>query len=211
MDLLSLLLKSMMSGSSVSALEKKSGVSSKLILKLLPLVLPILLKSMTANASSQSGAQSLLGALTQHNNRKPLPDQIGEADREDGAKIISHILGGNSASVVNQLGAETGMSGDQVNSVLASLAPALLSGVSAVNSTAGKAKKKQKKAAEAGKKIDLSDGLDASEMLQIFGSLSGDGAGSGSAGLMEALLGGGKQEQSSSNGSALLGALLGLK
>ena len=216
MDLLNLLLKSMTQGSSVNAMEKKTGVPAALIVKLLPLVLPILLKAMTTNAASQSGAESLLGALTQHTNKKALKDQIAEADSDDGQKIIGHILGGNSASVMNELSAETGMNEAQINSVLAAMAPALMSSVSAANTTAGRAKAKQKEAKAAGKKIDLSDGIDASEMMAIFGSLSGASANAktgGTADLIQGLLGGGAgdKEKSGMNGGALLAALMGMK
>ena len=83
MNLLSLLLSSLLTDSSVSALAKKTGLSATALKKLIPLAVPLLLKFLTSNASSESGALSLLGALSQHTNQKALSDQIDEADTED--------------------------------------------------------------------------------------------------------------------------------
>ncbi len=66
MNLLNVLLKALLTDSAVTALAKKTGIGSAALKKLLPLAIPLLLKALTNNASSQSGVQSLLGALTQH-------------------------------------------------------------------------------------------------------------------------------------------------
>ena len=133
MNLLSLLLGSMMTQSSVNNLSGKTGTSQSAIMRLLPLAIPILIKYLTKNAQSQQGALSLLGALTQHKNTNSMELQLADADADDGNKILNHILGGNYGSVMNQLAGQSGMSEDQVSSVLANIAPALLSGVSAAN------------------------------------------------------------------------------
>ena len=133
MNLLSMLLSSMLSSSSVNSMSGKTGLSSKQIQKLVALAVPILLKALTNNASSASGATSLLGALMQHTNKRSFADQIAEADTEDGDKIVHHILGDNSDQVVRQLATESGLETDQVNAVLANMAPALMSGVSAAS------------------------------------------------------------------------------
>ena len=133
MNLLSLLLGSMMTQSSVNNLSGKTGTSQSAIMRLLPLAIPILIKYLTKNAQSQEGALSLLGALTQHKNTNSMELQLADADADDGNKILNHILGGNYGSVMNQLAGQSGMSEDQVSSVLSNIAPALLSGVSAAN------------------------------------------------------------------------------
>lgn len=155
MNLLSLLLGSMMTQSSVHSLEQKTDVSSALIRKLLPLAIPLLIKALTQNASSQSGALSLLGALTQHKSTKPMDNQIQNADSKDGEKILGHIFGNEYSGVVGQLAGQTGMSNDQVASVLSNIAPALLSGVSAANTQAAKPAQ--------------SSGLDLGDLLSLFG------------------------------------------
>ena len=217
MNLLSLLLKSLLTDASVSALAKKTGLNAGSLKKLIPLAIPLLLKFLTKNASSESGALSLLGALSQYTNQKALSDQIDEADTEDGGKIIGHILGDQSEAVAVQLAQESGMSERDVNSALAGLAPALMSGLSAANQTVSSSPK-----------VDLSDGLDLSDLMGMFagaqqaqaqpsggGLLSGLlGGGSGLGGLFGSLLGSSAQQSSQENefnGTQLLSLLSAMK
>ncbi|MBR0159894.1 MAG: DUF937 domain-containing protein [Oscillospiraceae bacterium] len=190
MNLLSLILKSLLTDDTLTALVKKTGLSKAILKKLIPLAIPLLIKFMTSNASSQAGALSLLNALGQHTNKKSLADQITEADAEDGSRILGHIFGGQSDAVVNSLAQQSGVSSQNVSHVLAEIAPAVLSSLSAANSTASSAK------------VDLSDGLDLSELMTLFGGA----AQSQSAGnnMLSSLLGG-----SSSLGGGLFGSLLG--
>ncbi len=212
MNLLTVLLKSLLADNALSALAKKTGIGSAALKKLLPLAIPLLLKAMTNNASSQSGVQSLLGALTQHKSTKSMADQITEADTNDGGKILGHILGGNASSAYNSLAAQTGMSADQVTNALSGIAPALLSGLSAATASSG-----------AAGKVDLSDGLDLGDVMAmlgggqsaspvggLLGGLFGGGqSASPMGGLLGSLLGGGVQENDNSlNGNALMSALL---
>ena len=141
MDLMSMLMGSMGSSDAVDALSGKLGASGDQTSKLISSALPLLMKQMTQNASSQEGAQSLMNALSQHTDTKSMAEQIGGADEADGMKIIGHILGGRQADAVTKLTKETGMDESQVNSALSSLAPALLSGLSAAM---GSAKKDEK-------------------------------------------------------------------
>ena len=130
MNLLSLLAGTMLSQSSVNSVSGKTGLSNKQIQKLVMLALPILIKYMTKNASSGDGALSLLGALSQHKDNNSMDLQLKEADEDDGAKIIHHILGKKEGMVTQDLSAQTGLDADQIRKVLAILAPGLMSGVS---------------------------------------------------------------------------------
>ncbi|MBO6163482.1 MAG: DUF937 domain-containing protein, partial [Lachnospiraceae bacterium] len=156
MNLLSVLLTSMLSSTAVDALSGKTGLSKSVVKKLVALAIPILLKSMTSNASSASGASSLLGALMQHTNKNSFADQIQEADTDDGGKIIGHILGSDQDKVVKDLAGQSGVGADQVAALLSAMAPALMSGVSQANQSQ----------ASAG-----SQGADLSSMLSLFGGM----------------------------------------
>ncbi len=182
MDLLNMLLGTMTSDSSVSALAGKTGANNDQIMKLIKIALPILLKFLTQNASSGDGVAALLGALTGHSSTARMADQIADADEEDGEKIVGHILGTEKDQVITSLAEQTELSTDQVDKSLASLAPALMSGLSAATNSAAK--------------VDLSDGLDLSDLMGLFGGEAATNAG----GLLGGLLGG--------NGSGL-GSLLG--
>ncbi len=149
MNLLSLLAGTMLSQSSVNSVSGKTGLSSKQIQKLVMLALPILIKYMTQNASSGNGALSLLGALSQHKNNNSMDLQLKDADEEDGAKIIHHILGRKENAVTQDLSTQTGLGTDQVHQVLSILAPGLMSGVSnAAEANAAEANAAQAAAAQ---------------------------------------------------------------
>lgn len=201
--LLQLLLKSFTQQSSIDAAEKKTGISGRQILTILSYALPLLIKFMTKNASSQTGAQSLLGALTQHTNTKAMPLQIAEANTDDGAKIIGHIFGQQQNDAVSQIAQQSGVSANDVSKVLAVMAPALLSSLSSVTTATANAQQAKKPG------VDLSDGLDVSDIVGIFQSTKSDGI----TGLLGSLLGGKVDTAApaaADDGTALLGSLLNL-
>ena len=76
MDLLSSLLGSMTSSTAVDSISQKSGGSSDQVSSLVSAALPLLLGSMTNNASTEKGASSLLNALSQHTSTAPVEEQI---------------------------------------------------------------------------------------------------------------------------------------
>ena len=166
--------------------------------KVLPLAVPLLLKMLTKNASDKDGALSLLGALTQHTSKKTMQQQIAEADTADGAKIIGHILGKEKDASLLTLSNQSGLSQQQVSSVLSGIAPALLSVLSAASGSA------------AGK-VDLSDGLDLSDIVAMLGGAKPGPVSTKpqGGGLLGALLGRKKkQEQKAEQDAALNGATL---
>ena len=198
MNLLSLLCKSLLADGALSALAKKTGLSSAKLKKLIPLAVPLLLKALTNNASSQGGLQSLLGALTQHKNTRSVAEQIRDADTVDGGKILAHILGKNADAEVRSLAAQTDLNDQEVRSVLSSITPSLLSGLSAF--TASGAGKPQ---------LDLSDGVGLEDVMAIFGGASAPSSSAG--GLLGGLFGGKQEEEeqdSGVNGTALLNLLM---
>lgn len=207
MNLLQLLLGTLTTNDSVSSVSKKTGVSSKTISKLLMVAVPLLISYMTKNASKKEGAQSLLGALTQHTSTETVSQQIAKADTDDGAKIIAHILGQDQNAIVNNLAKESNLTAKEVNSVLNSIAPALLNSLSTATTTAAKPQTTAKKKKTSG--VDLSDGID---LTDVFGLLSGAAStqSSSPANLLGSLLGGTTSSKPQSNDLAtnLLGTLL---
>ena len=194
MSLLETLLQSMTSSSSLDSMSRRTGGSNDQMAALITAALPILLKALTSNASTQSGAASLQEALSQHQETGSVAEQFAAADTADGAKILQHILGGNSSSVMNGLSRQSGLSNDQVGSALSTLAPVLLSSLSAANNQAPV--QRQRPA------IDLSDGIDASDIMGFMQMMSQAQGGAGQRR---------PQNQASFDGSDLLGLLSMLK
>ena len=129
MNLLGLLMAAMTTKNALGQIAKKTGLSEKQIKKLMMIAIPILIKYLTKNASSGDGAHSLLGALAQHNNKEDIGLQLKDADETDGHKIIGHIFGKKEEAVTQNLSAQSGLTQEQVNQILAIMAPAILSGV----------------------------------------------------------------------------------
>lgn len=168
MDLLSSLLKNMTDASAVEDLAGKTGGSDEQIEQVIRSAIPKLLGSMKSNASTEEGKKSLLGALGQHKNTDPISSQIKNADQIDGSKIISKILGGDKDDFIKALSGESGLDKDQTSSILSNIAPALMSTVSAANST----KEQQAEQPSAGdffKSLFLDDG-DREVLAQNEGS-----------------------------------------
>ncbi len=200
MNLLSVLFKALLSKEAIKALAEKTGLDGKSLTKLLPLAIPVLMKMLTKNASSEDGASSLLTALTQHTGKKSAAEQIAEADTDDGAKIIGHILGSQKNEELQALSAQSGLSENEVSSALSGIAPTLLTTLSAATQSA--------KPASAGK-VDLSDGLDLGDVMAMLG-----GAKPSAADLLGGLFGpkAPKEENDSAvNGVSLLNSLLAMK
>ena len=191
MNLLQLLLGSLTSDNSVNSLSKKTGISSKLVSKLIVMAVPLLIKYMTKNASTASGAQSLLSALTQHKGTRSMSEQIDEVDEEDGQKILGHILGNDKEQVFSTLAKETGLQTNEVSKGLGALAPALLTGLAAATTSAAK---------------PSSNGLDLGDLMSMFGG-SQTSAASG-LDMLGTLLGGAKPQQQQQP-TSLLGSLFG--
>ena len=168
MDLLSSLLKNMTDASIVEDLAGKTGGSDEQIEQVIRSAIPKLPGPMKSNASTEEGKKSLLGALGQHKNTDPISSQIKNADQIDGSKIISKILGGDKDDFIKALSGESGLDKDQTNSILSNIAPALMSTVSAANST----KEQQAEQPSAGdffKSLFLDDG-DREVLAQNEGS-----------------------------------------
>ena len=194
MSLLETLLTSMTSSSSLDTMSRRTGGNNEQMAALITAALPILLRALTANASTQSGAASLNEALGQHTETGSVAEQFATADMDDGAKILQHILGGSSSSVMNGLSRQSGLSNDQVGSALSALAPVLLSSLSAASNQAPVQRR--------GPAIDLSDGSDASDIMGFMQMMS---QAQGSAPQRR------PQNQASFDGSDLLGLLSMLK
>ena len=171
MDLLNMLLSSFTSDNSVNALSGKTGIDKSKITSLIMMALPLIIK-----------------ALTQHTSRDAIDRQIADADTADGEAILNHILGDDAASVTSGLAAQTGLTNEQVTGTLNNVAPAILSELSAATTQV------QKKGG-----VDLSDGLDFSDLMGMFSGIqSAQSQSSQGGGLLSGLVGtlfGGKQEE----------------
>lgn len=112
----------------VEGIGKNTGTDANQLDKLISLGLPTIMKAMNKNAESPQGAEALMKALNDHQDDdvEGMLKNPSTINKDDGKKIISHILSGKESNVMNNLASATGLGEDQVGNVLAQLAPMLM-------------------------------------------------------------------------------------
>lgn len=205
MNLVKILTAALTSAAALDALSKKTGINKKVLASIIGVAIPMLMKRLTSNASSESGAASLLGALGQHKTTKSIEAQLDEADEEDGAKIIGHILGADKDDALKKVAKEAGASENEVAKVLGNISPSVLSSLNSATTSA----QKQKASG-----VDLSDGFDMKDVMGLMGMAQGMAGGQESGGglgdLLGSFLGGGQKPSKKEDGTELIQALLGM-
>ena len=105
----------------IGEIAKKFNIDQNKIIEVIKAAIPKFLSAMQKNAGTAAGAAALTQALSNHAGQG-----LG-LNIEDGMKILQKVFGGNLGSVISSLGKQTSTSNDQVNNILASIAPNLLS------------------------------------------------------------------------------------
>lgn len=105
----------------IGEIAKKFNIDTNKIMDVIKAAIPKFLSAMQKNAGTATGAAALTQALGNH------AGQGLSINLEDGKKILEKIFGGNLGSVISNLGKQTNTTNDQVNNILASIAPNLLS------------------------------------------------------------------------------------
>lgn len=184
---LNALMGTLLSDETISGVGAKTGASANEVRGVLGSALPLLLNGANAQAADASTAAGFSGALQQHaqSDTSVLSSFLGGVDLDDGAKIVAHLLGGNTASQTQTLAQQSGVSEAKTGNILSAAAPLLMS---LLGQQAG---------------ADNS----SANVAGLMGSLLGSGD---MAGLMGSLLGGSSAQGSSGKKTGLLGKLLGL-
>jgi hypothetical protein len=165
MDILSLVLGQLNNKEALSELGNKVGANPDQVKQVTQIGLPTLIKALSNNASTPQGAESLAGALDQHQDDK-IDDIMGylkNVDSQDGQKILNHVLANKNQTVQSQLAKQVGLDTNQVSGLLSQLAPLLLGAL-------GQQKKEQN--------------LDTSGISSLLSQLTGTMEKSGNGGLM---------------------------
>lgn len=109
----------------MSQLARQVGADEAEVSQAVQQVLPALMGGLGANAQQPDGKAALTSALSDHAGREP--GDLSNIDTADGAKIVQHIFGNQSETVVNQLGGLGGGGGGLIKKLLPILAPIVLS------------------------------------------------------------------------------------
>ena len=120
---------SLLSGNGISTIAKTVGAEESNVKSAVGAALPALISGMQKNVSTESGASSLAKALSDHSgdSTKNVASFLKNVDLSDGAKIVSHILGGSKTSTTNAIAKQSGLTSSKVSQILSMIAPLLLS------------------------------------------------------------------------------------
>ncbi|MBF7097559.1 DUF937 domain-containing protein [Alkalibacter mobilis] len=128
MDIFKFLSEQINDKGTLSKLGDSVGAKPEEVQKLTQMGVPVLLQAMGRNASTKQGAESLAGALNQHqdDNIDDIQDFLDNVNKNDGEKMLQHIFSENKDRVQNNLAKKTGLESNQVTGLLTQLAPLLI-------------------------------------------------------------------------------------
>ncbi|MBR0462629.1 MAG: DUF937 domain-containing protein [Erysipelotrichaceae bacterium] len=143
---LNALLGQLLNADTLSAISGATGVSSSDTKNVLANALPLLLNGANNQAASSKTVESFLGALTQHaaDDSSNINSFFKNVDLDDGAKIIKHLLGGETKSVTENVAKKANTNSTAASKVLSAAAPLLLTliGKSLISNVTKSTKKK---------------------------------------------------------------------
>ncbi len=206
------LMSTMLSEESIEGLGAKAESSPEEVRGVLSSALPLLLNGASAQANNQETAGGFVNALQQHSqdDASNVSSFLGNVDLGDGAKIIAHLLGANTANQTQAVAQQAGVSQQQTGNILSAAAPLLLTllgqqAASGNNSASNNS---------AGIGSLMGSLLGSGDMTSLLGSLLGGGAAPAAAEqpLQELSQPAQQpaQQQQQSSGGGLLGKLFGL-
>lgn len=128
MDLMKLA-GTLLSSDSVDGVSERTGSSGSDVSSVLAKALPVLLDGASSQAKGKSSSKGFASALSDHakDDTSNLSKFLGNVDLEDGAKIITHLLGSGEDDKVKEIAEESGVDKADVISILSAAAPLLLS------------------------------------------------------------------------------------
>ena len=123
------MLSTVISPDSLKQISRSVNVPTKDVQSVLMSALPALLGGALDQANDQSTAAGFVGALNQHSasDTSNLSHFLGGVDLADGAKIIQHLLGGNTNTVAEEAAQKSGLDLGTTLKILAIAAPLLMS------------------------------------------------------------------------------------
>ena len=126
------LLNSPMGKTIINGVATSTGNDTSKTSSVLEMGLPVLMKAMQRNATTPQGAEGLMGALGKHDGgildnlddlfRGGINDEV----KQDGSKILNHVLGTKTGNVERAIGEKAGLNAGSVANILKVSAPILM-------------------------------------------------------------------------------------
>lgn len=112
----------------IDGISRQTGTTPQETASVVTTSAPLLLGMLRKNASTEQGAQGILGALQEHDGSilDNLSGFLSQGNTADGNGILSHILGGNRDTMEHAISKQTGVSSGSVSKIIAMLAPVIM-------------------------------------------------------------------------------------
>jgi hypothetical protein len=123
------LMKQVATGDNLSTIAKSVGGNEKGVQSALSMVLPILMGSMAKNASTPSGADTLIKTLTQTGASNPLDNLggfLGKPEASGGSGMVNMLLGNQMGAIQNAISQKTGLPSAIIGKIIAIAAPIIM-------------------------------------------------------------------------------------
>lgn len=126
---LSAIMNTLLSSDTVSGVSKKTGASKSDVTSVLTSALPKLLQGAQSQADDKETAAGFEKALDDHSkdDTSNLLSFLKGVDLDDGAKIVGHLLGGNTSGTTKEVSKASGVSSGATSQIMSAAAPLLMS------------------------------------------------------------------------------------
>jgi hypothetical protein len=126
------LMKQLLSGENLPAISKSVGGDDKAVKSALDMGLPLLLGSMSNNASKPGGADMLMKMMTQTGSSNPMDNisnHLSNPEAAGGSGMVSSLFGSQMVPIQNAISQKTGLSPAAVGKLMAIVTPLLLGSI----------------------------------------------------------------------------------
>ena len=164
------IMKMMLQSGALDQVSGMLGVDGKSAESAIEYVMPMLLQGMQGQMKNEETKYGFMQALNDHSKQdtRDLRKAVKDADVDDGAKIVRHLLGSQEEEVAAKATRKSGLDTKTILKIMAILAPILMSkmGQTAKTETARSSSGDMMKVVGG-----LLDGVDAKDVVNILGML----------------------------------------
>ena len=164
------IMKMMLQSGALDQVSGMLGVDGKSAESAIEYVMPMLLQGMQGQMKNEETKYGFMQALNDHSKQdtRDLRKAVKDADVDDGAKIVKHLIGAQEEEVAAKATKKSGLDTKTILKIMAILAPILMSkmGQTAKTETARSSSGDMMKVVGG-----LLDGVDAKDVVNILGML----------------------------------------
>lgn len=105
----------------IGDIAKKMGIDENVAKAAVAIAVPAIVGGLASNAKDKDGAKSLESALGHHKGRAP--KKLADIDEKDGEKIVGHVFGSKTDTVVKNATAKVEAEGIDLGAIVAQVLP----------------------------------------------------------------------------------------